>query len=72
MKNKSIISILLLGMGLGCGFSSCEDMLTTNSDRKVYIPAQDTLYTYWGIQKCLQNSYRFNLCHRQFRESSGW
>lgn len=55
MKNKSIISILLLGMGLGCGFSSCEDMLTTNSDRKVYIPAQDTLYTYWGIQKCLQN-----------------
>lgn len=55
MKNKSIISVLLLGMGLGCGFTSCEDMLSTNSDRKVYISAQDTLYSYWGIQKCLQN-----------------
>lgn len=55
MKNKSFISILLLLVSLTWTFSSCEDMLTTDSDRKVYVPAQDTLYTYWGIMKCMQN-----------------
>lgn len=55
MKNKSFISILLLLVSLTWTFSSCEDMLTTNSDRKIYIPAQDTLYSYWGILKNMQN-----------------
>lgn len=55
MKNKSFISILLLLVSLTWTFSSCEDMLTTNSDRKIYVPAQDTLYSYWGIMKCMQN-----------------
>lgn len=55
MKNKSFISVLLLFVSLTWTFSSCEDMLTTDSDRKVYVPAQDTLYSYWGIMKCMQN-----------------
>lgn len=55
MKNRSFISILLLLISMTWTFSSCEDMLTTDSDRKVYVPAQDTLYTYWGIMKSMQN-----------------
>lgn len=49
MKTKSIISILLLALGISFTTSSCEDMLTADSERNLYIPAQDTLYSYWGI-----------------------
>ena len=54
MKRKSIISILLFAMGLGFCTSSCEDMLTPELERHQDTPAQDTLYTYWGVLKSLQ------------------
>lgn len=55
MKNKSILYILLFALGLSVSFSSCEDMLTVESDRNVYKTGQDTLYSYWGIMKSMQN-----------------
>lgn len=55
MKNKSILTVLSLCLGLGMATTSCEDMLTPNSDRHSYTVAGDTLYSYWGILKSLQN-----------------
>jgi len=55
MKRKSIISMLLLSMMLGMFSVSCQDMLTPNSERHSYTVAEDTLYSYWGILKSLQN-----------------
>lgn len=55
MKRKSIISLLVLCMTLGMLSTSCQDMLTPSSERQRYEVAQDTLYSYWGIIKSLQN-----------------
>ncbi len=55
MKRKSIISLLIFCMSLGMVTTSCEDMLTSDSERHSYKVAQDTLYSYWGILKSLQN-----------------
>lgn len=55
MKRKSIISLLIFCMSLGMVTTSCEDMLTSESERHSYEVAQDTLYSYWGILKSLQN-----------------
>ena len=55
MKSKSIISLLVFCMTLGMLTTSCEDMLTPDSERHSYKVAQDTLYSYWGIVKSLQN-----------------
>ncbi len=54
MKKKAIIYILSLAC-LGAGVVSCEDMLTPSSDRHSYEVGQDTLYSYWGILRSLQN-----------------
>ena len=55
MKRKSIISMLLLSMVLGTFTTSCQDMLSPDSERHAYTVAEDTLYSYWGILKSLQN-----------------
>ena len=55
MKRKSIISLLICSMTLGMMNTSCKDMLTPDSERHSYEVAQDTLYSYWGILKSLQN-----------------
>lgn len=55
MKRKSIISLLIFCMGLSITTTSCEDMLTPSSERHGYEVAKDTLYSYWGILKSLQN-----------------
>ena len=55
MKSKSIISVLLLGMIVGMFSTSCEDMLSPDSERHSYTVADDTLYSYWGVLKSLQN-----------------
>lgn len=55
MKNKSIITILSLCLGLSLATTSCDDMLSSNSERHSYTVAGDTLYSYWGILKSLQN-----------------
>ena len=55
MKTKSIITVLCLCMGLSMATTSCEDMMSADSDRYSYSVAGDTLYSYWGILKGLQN-----------------
>lgn len=55
MKRKSIISLLVFCMGLGLTTTSCEDMLSPDSERHSYEVAKDTLYSYWGILRSLQN-----------------
>lgn len=55
MKTKSIILSVVASISLGAMFSSCSDMFSPNSDRHSYIVAGDTLYSYWGIQKSMQN-----------------
>ena len=55
MKKTSIISFLICCIAFGSMTTSCEDMLSPDSERHSYKPAQDTLYSYWGIIKSLQN-----------------
>ena len=55
MKNKSIITILSLFLGLSMATTSCEDMLSSESNRHSYEVAGDTLYSYWGILQSLQH-----------------
>lgn len=55
MKRTSIISLLIACVTLGTMTTSCEDMLSPESDRHSYVVAQDTLYSYWGILKSWQN-----------------
>ena len=47
--------MLLLSMMLGMFSTSCQDMLAPDSERHAYTVAEDTLYSYWGILKSLQN-----------------
>jgi len=42
-------------IGLGALTTSCEDILSSDSERHSYVVAQDTLYSYWGILRSLQN-----------------
>ena len=76
MKRKSIISMLLLSMMLGMFSTSCQDMLSPNSERHAYTVAQDTLYSYWGILKSLQNiAERYvilNECRGDLVDASGF
>lgn len=39
----------------GISTTSCEDMLTVDTGDKSYTNANDTLYSYWGIMKCVQD-----------------
>ena len=55
MKTKSIITFLICCITFGTMATSCEDMLSPDSERHSYTVAQDTLYSYWGILKSLQN-----------------
>lgn len=41
-------------MGLSVATTSCQDMLTSDSNRHSYEVAGDTLYSYWGILNSLQ------------------
>lgn len=52
---KSIILTLVASIMLSMSFTSCKDMLSPNSERHSYEIAGDTLYSYWGILKSLQN-----------------
>ncbi len=47
--------MLCLAMGLSIATTSCDDMLSPESERHSYEVASDTLYSYWGILKSLQN-----------------
>lgn len=55
MKKKNIfIALGLLVMSL-TATTSCDDMLTVDTGDKTYVNANDTLYSYLGIMKCVQN-----------------
>ncbi|MBO7120744.1 MAG: hypothetical protein J6W03_10555 [Bacteroidaceae bacterium] len=76
MKRKSIISMLLLSMMYGMFSTSCQDMLSPDSERHAYTVAEDTLYSYWGILKSLQNiAERYvilNECRGDLVDASGY
>ena len=55
MKKTASISLLIGCMLFGTVVTSCEDMLSPDSSRHSYEVAGDTLYSYWGIVKSLQN-----------------
>lgn len=46
-----MVASIMLGMSI----TSCQDMLSPDSERHSYEVAGDTLYSYWGILKSLQN-----------------
>ncbi len=51
---KYLCGLCLLGVLCGTT-TSCEDMLSPDSERHAYEVGKDTLYSYWGILKSLQN-----------------
>lgn len=55
MKKTSIIGMLSLSLVAGITTTSCEDMLTVDTGDKSYVNANDTLYSYLGIMKCMQD-----------------
>lgn len=68
--------MLSLGMMLGMFSTSCQDMLSPDSERHAYTVAEDTLYSYWGILKSLQNiAERYvilNECRGDLVDASGF
>lgn len=68
--------MLSLSMMLGMFSTSCEDMLSPDSERHAYTVAEDTLYSYWGILKSLQNiAERYvilNECRGDFVDASSF
>jgi hypothetical protein len=54
MKKYSILS-LSLALLAGVLTTSCEDMLTVDTGDKSYGNANDTLYSYLGIMRCMQD-----------------
>ena len=55
MKKISIIGLLSMSLVAGLTTTSCEDMMTIDTDLNSYTSANDTLYSYWGILKCVQD-----------------
>lgn len=55
MKIKAIIFSLLGSATLSMSLTSCQDMLSPDSERHSYKVAGDTLYSYWGILRSMQN-----------------
>ncbi len=55
MKIKNIIRILAILCSTGLATTSCEDMLTIDTGDKIYVNANDTLYSYLGILKHVQD-----------------
>ena len=55
MKKISIISLLSVSLVGGLTTTSCEDMMTIDTELNSYTSANDTLYSYWGILKCVQD-----------------
>ncbi|MCR5314234.1 MAG: hypothetical protein K6E54_11440 [Bacteroidaceae bacterium] len=51
IKNIAICGCVTLGLGL----ASCEDMMTVDTGDKAYTNANDTLYSYLGIMRAMQD-----------------
>lgn len=54
MKRYSILS-LSFALFAGLFTTSCEDILTVDTGDKSYVNANDTLYSYLGIMRCMQD-----------------
>lgn len=54
MKRYSILS-MAFALFAGVFTTSCEDMLTVDTGDKSYENANDTLYSYLGIMRCMQD-----------------
>jgi len=52
---KTALGITILLGGVGGGLASCEDMMSVETGDKAYVNAQDTLYSYLGIMRCMQD-----------------
>lgn len=52
---KSIITLGILAASALGAFTSCEDMMTVDSGDKAYVNANDTLYSYLGIMRAMQD-----------------
>lgn len=52
---KTALGITLLLGGVGASMTSCEDMMSVETGDKAYVNAQDTLYSYLGIMRCMQD-----------------
>lgn len=52
---KSIIALGLLAASTASVFTSCEDMMTVETGDKAYVNANDTLYSYLGIMRAMQD-----------------
>lgn len=55
MKLHKFLSIALVAAALAAATTSCEDMLTVDTGDKSTVNANDTLYSYLGILKNVQN-----------------
>lgn len=55
MKKFSIIITLVASLFTGLATTSCSDMLSPDSERHSYEVAGDSLYSYWGILRSMQN-----------------
>ncbi|MBQ0022563.1 MAG: hypothetical protein KBT29_04920 [Prevotellaceae bacterium] len=52
---KSIITLGILATTALGALTSCEDMMTVETGDKAYVNATDTLYSYLGIMRCMQD-----------------
>ena len=50
-RNISILTVLSVGIFA----TSCEDMMTVDTGDKAYVNAQDTLYSYLGVMRAVQD-----------------
>ena len=51
IKNITLCGCIALGMGL----ASCEDLMTVDTGDKAYTNANDTLYSYLGVMRAMQD-----------------
>lgn len=52
---KSIITLGILAASAFGALTSCEDMMTVDTGDKAYVNANDTLYSYLGIMRAMQD-----------------
>ena len=52
---KTIIALAAIATASASLLTSCNDMMTVDAGDKVYVNAQDTLYSYLGIMRAMQD-----------------
>ena len=54
-KKAACFLLAAAALTMTLGITSCEDMLKVDTGDKLYVNANDTLYSYLGIMKCMQD-----------------